>query len=68
MVATLLLGQDGCIGYFRPKNDEAYELRELQTPYNHVFDPKKARLRQNNTYFCYFGKTPLDFYNILKLM
>ena len=33
------------------ENNEAYELRESQIPYNHVFDPKKTWLRQNNSYF-----------------
>ena len=33
------------------ENNEVYELREPQTPYNYVFAPKKARLRQNNSYF-----------------
>jgi REP element-mobilizing transposase RayT len=33
------------------ENNEAYELRESQSAYNHVFDPKKACLRQNNIYF-----------------
>ena len=33
------------------ENNGAYELRDPQTPYNHVFDPKKTSLRQNNSYF-----------------
>jgi REP element-mobilizing transposase RayT len=32
-------------------NNEAYELREPKIPYDQVFDPKKVRLKQNNSYF-----------------
>ena len=32
-------------------NNEAYELRESKVPYGSVFDPKKVRLRQNNSHF-----------------
>jgi REP element-mobilizing transposase RayT len=32
-------------------NNEAYELKESKIPYSSVFNPKKVRLRQNNSYF-----------------
>jgi len=30
------------------ENNEGYELRELQSPYNHVFTPEKWSLRLKN--------------------
>ncbi len=33
------------------KENGAYELREIQTPYNSVFDHEKRVLSQNNRYF-----------------
>jgi putative transposase len=36
------------IGRGELENDEGYELKEPQSPYNHVFDPEKCRLRLKN--------------------
>ena len=33
-----------------------------------LFDAEKCDIAPKNTVFCYYGKTPLDFYNILKLI
>jgi hypothetical protein len=30
------------------RSSEGYELKEPQSPYNHVFDPEKCRLRLKN--------------------
>jgi REP-associated tyrosine transposase len=32
------------------ENNERYELKEPQSPYNRVFDPEKYSLRPKNTY------------------
>ncbi len=36
------------LGRRAKKNDEAYELKEPQRPYNRVFDPEKCGLRLKN--------------------
>ncbi len=33
------------------ENNEGYELRESQSPYNHVFTPEKWPLRLKNNHF-----------------
>ena len=33
------------------ENNEGYELRESQSPYNHVFAPEKWSLRLKNGHF-----------------
>ena len=39
------------IGRRELENNEGYELKERQSPYNHVFDPKKLSLRLKNGHF-----------------
>ncbi|MEJ2164815.1 MAG: hypothetical protein P8X90_04745 [Desulfobacterales bacterium] len=39
------------IGCRVAENDEGYELKEAQSPYNCFFDPEKFSLRLNNSYF-----------------
>ena len=39
------------IGRRELENNEGYELKEPQSPYNHVFDPKKLSLRLKNDHF-----------------
>ena len=36
------------IGRRELENNEGYELKELQSPYNRVFDPEKCSLRLKN--------------------
>ena len=36
------------IGRRELENDEGYELKESQSPYNRVFDPEKCGLRLKN--------------------
>ena len=38
------------IGRREMENNEGYELKEPQSPYNHVFDPEKCSLRMKNDY------------------
>jgi putative transposase len=38
------------IGRRELENNEGYELKELQSPYNRVFDPEKCSLRLKNGY------------------
>ncbi len=38
------------IGRRELENDEGYELKEPQSPYNRVFDPEKCSLRLKNDY------------------
>ncbi len=38
------------IGRRELENNEGYELKEPQSPYNRVFDPEKCRLRLKNDY------------------
>jgi len=33
------------------ENNEEYEFREFQSPYNHVFAPEKCSLRLKNNHF-----------------
>jgi len=44
------------IGRKAQKNNEVYELREPQIPYNPVFDPEKSTLRHKNDYFWKISK------------
>ena len=39
------------IGRRALENNEGYELKEPQSPYNRVFDSEKCSLRLKNTYF-----------------
>ena len=39
------------IGRREFENNEGYELKEPQSPYSHVFDPKKLSLRLKNDHF-----------------
>jgi hypothetical protein len=39
------------IGRRAAENNEGYELKEAQSPYNRVFDPEKCSLRLKNSYF-----------------
>jgi hypothetical protein len=39
------------IGRKKTENNEGYELKEAQSPYNRVFDPEKCSLRLKNSYF-----------------
>ena len=39
------------IGRRELENNERYELKELQSPYNRVFDPEKCSLRLKNDHF-----------------
>ncbi len=39
------------IGRRELENDEGYELKEAQNPYNLVFDPEKCSLRLKTTIF-----------------
>ena len=38
------------IGRRELENNEGYELKEPQSPYNRVFDPEKCSLRPKNDY------------------
>ena len=39
------------IGRRELENDDGYELKEPQSPYNRVFDPEKCSLRLKNDHF-----------------
>jgi len=44
------------IGRRELENNEGYELKEPQSPYNRVFDPEKCSLRLKNDYIWQLSK------------
>jgi hypothetical protein len=39
------------MGRIALENNEGYELKESQNPYNHIFTPEKGSLRLKNDHF-----------------